>query len=143
MKVEKAGTILINLETKKIGLIYRKKQNDYSFPKWHKEINETLIECAIRETNEETKRNCIIYYDKPIFKEHYFDSKKDEVDMYYYIAIDNGKSNNDSIDTHDLIWVNIDDVYKTLSYSSLKNVWNKVKKIVLDVLNKSWIDNYA
>ncbi len=33
MKVEKAGTILINLETKKIGLIYRKKQNDYSFPK--------------------------------------------------------------------------------------------------------------
>lgn len=137
MKVEKAGTILINLKTKKIGLIYRKKQNDYSFPKGHKEINETLIECAIRETNEETKRNCIIYYDKPIFKEHYFDSKKDEVDMYYYIAIDNGKSNNDSIDTHDLIWVNIDDVYKTLSYSSLKNVWNKVKKIVLDVLNKS------
>lgn len=54
MKVEKAGTILINLKTKKIGLIYRKKQKDYSFPKGHKEINETLMECAIRETNEET-----------------------------------------------------------------------------------------
>lgn len=137
MKVEKAGTILINLKTKKIGLIYRQKQNDYSFPKGHKEINETLMECAIRETNEETKRNCIIYYDKPIFKEHYFDSKKDEVYMYYYIAIDGGKSNNDSIDTHDLIWTNIDGVYKVLSYDSLKIVWNKVKKIVLDILNKS------
>ena len=101
------------------------------------------MECAIRETNEETKRNCIIYYDKPIFKEHYFDSKKDEVYIYYYIAIDGGKSNNDSVDTHDLIWANIDDVYKTLSYDSLKNVWNEVKKIVLDILNRSWIDNYA
>ena len=57
--------------------------------------------------------------------------------MYYYIAIDGGKSNNDSIDTHDLIWANIDDVYKTLSYDSLKNVWNEVKKIVLDILNRS------
>lgn len=40
--------------------------------------------------------------------------------MYYYIAIDNGKSNNDSLDTHDLIWTSFDDVYKTLSYDSLK-----------------------
>ena len=137
MKVKKAGTILVNAKTRKIGLIYRRNQNDYSFPKGHKEINETLIECAIRETEEETKRKCIILEDKPIFKEHYFDSKNDEVDMYYYIAIDDGKSNNDSIDTHDLIWANIDDVYKTLSYDSLKIVWNEVKKIVLDILNRS------
>ena len=30
MKVEKAGCILINTKSKKIGLVYRKKQNDYS-----------------------------------------------------------------------------------------------------------------
>lgn len=137
MKVKKAGTILINLEYKKIGLIYRQNKKDYSFPKGHQESNETLIECAIRETEEETKRKCIILEDKPIFKEHYFDSKNDEVDMYYYIAIDNGKSNNNSVDTHDLIWTAFDDVEKTLSYGSLKKVWDEVKSNVLEILNNN------
>ena len=135
MKVKKAGTILINLENKKIGLIYRQNKKDYSFPKGHQELNETLIECAIRETEEETKRKCIILENNPIFKEHYFDSKNDEVDMYYYIAIDNGKSNNNSVDTHDLIWASFDDVEKILSYDSLKKVWDEVKSNVLEILN--------
>ena len=56
MKVEKAGCILINKENNKIGLIYRQKQKDYSFPKGHRESEESLIECAIRETAEETKK---------------------------------------------------------------------------------------
>ena len=33
MITEKAGCFLIKKETKEIALIYRKKQNDYSFPK--------------------------------------------------------------------------------------------------------------
>ena len=54
MKTYKAGTILVNLANKKIGLTYRVKQNDYSFPKGHLEEGETLQECAVRETEEET-----------------------------------------------------------------------------------------
>ena len=73
MKVEKAVCILINIKNKKIGLIYRNKHNDYSFPKGHKEDGETLIECAIRETAEETKRDCELYSNEPVAKEHYFD----------------------------------------------------------------------
>lgn len=42
MKVEKAGCILINKKNNKIGLVYREKQKDYSFPKGHKEDGETL-----------------------------------------------------------------------------------------------------
>ena len=134
MKVEKAGCILINTNNKKIGLVYRKKQNDYSFPKGHKEDGETLAECAIRETAEETKRECILYSDNPIAKEHYFDSKNDEVYMYYFIAIDNGINNNNPTDTHDLIWTSFEDVENKLSYDSLKNVWKKVKDLVLNIL---------
>lgn len=112
MKVEKAGCILINKENNKIGLIYREKQKDYSFPKGHREIGETLKECAIRENEEETKRSCTILFDEPVAHEHYYDSKNDEVDMYYFIAIDNGNSNNKSLDTHKLIWTSFDDVEK-------------------------------
>lgn len=75
MKVEKAGCILINKENNKIGLIYRQKQKDYSFPKGHRESEESLIECAIRETAEETKRDCILYSNEPVAQEHYYDSK--------------------------------------------------------------------
>lgn len=135
MKVEKSGCILVNKETKKIGLIYREKQKDYSFPKGHREGNESLIECALRETVEETKRNCEMVCDKPVMNEHYFDSKKDEVDMYYFIAIDKGPSDNLSEDTHDLVWVNYDEVAEILSYDSLRIVWDSVKDQVKDLLN--------
>ena len=42
--------------------------------------------------------------------------------------------NNDSLDTHDLIWTSFDDVYKTLSYDSLKKIWLEVKKLVLKII---------
>jgi len=134
MKIDKAGCILVNTENKMIGLIYRSKQNDYSFPKGHRESGETLAECAIRETIEETKRDCILCLNSPIAKEHYFDSKNDEVDMYYFLAIDNGESNNTSLDTHELVWTPFEEVENKLSYDSLKNTWRKIKEIVLNVL---------
>ena len=136
MKVQKAGCILLNLKTKKIGLIYREKQNDYSFPKGHLEKGETLIECAIRETEEETKRKVKLYSEEVIAIDHYFDSMNDEVEMYYYIGIDDGISDNDSTDTHDLIWVDYDEVLNTLTYDSLKKTWNIVKDTVFDIMNK-------
>ena len=48
----KAGCILINKKQRTIALVVQ--NGEYSFPKGHLEKNETIKECAIRETIEET-----------------------------------------------------------------------------------------
>lgn len=131
-KVLKAGCILINVKDKTIALVYRKKQNDYSFPKGHLEHDESLIECAIRETAEETKRDCAILENKPIYIEEYVTPSGEDVRLYYYLSKDIRPSNNDSKDTHDVYWVSYDEVENYLSYDSLKVVWNSVKTKIYD-----------
>ena len=54
--INKAGCILLDKEYKNLALVYRDYRNDYSFPKGHVEEGESLLECAIRETEEEIKR---------------------------------------------------------------------------------------
>lgn len=138
MKVKKAGCILINKETKEIGLVYRIKHKDYSFPKGHLEKNETLKECAIRETEEETSVNPIIIKDEPIKVLSYVDSNNDDVEVYYFLALENGltKRKIKEKDKECLKWIKYDDVEKILSYPNLIELWNDVKKDVLEKINE-------
>lgn len=129
-KTFKAGCILINPQDKTIALVYRENKNDYSFPKGHLENDETLIECAVRETAEETKRNALILDENPVYLEKYKTPSGEDVIMYYYLAKDNGPSDNKSTDTHPTYWIPFDEVYEKLTYSSLKTVWNSVKDTV-------------
>ena len=128
-KVKKAGCILVNVEDKTIALVLRKQQ-EYSFPKGHVEGDESLKKCAIRETAEETKRDCLILEEEPIYKEEYVTPSGEDVEMYYFLAKDIGPSSNTSEDTHPTIWVPFEEVYDKLSYPSLKKVWESVKEKV-------------
>ena len=121
--IKKAGCIVLDINNKSIALVYREKQNDYSFPKGHLEENESLEECAIRETAEETKRDVILLEKNPIYIEHYETPSGENVEMYYYLAKDNGPSNNTSTDTHPTIWIPFNEVYDKLTYPSLKTTW--------------------
>lgn len=132
----KAGTILINLKEQKIGLIFRKNHNDYEFPKGHLESFETLPNCAIRETAEETKRNVVICKNFSPIIAKYRTPKGEYCKCYYYFAIDQGKSDNSSLDTHNLLWVNSNDVFNLLTHQSLKSLWLKAKNKV-DLILKS------
>ncbi len=136
MKVQKAGCILIDISNKKIGLIYRKQYNDYSFPKGHLEPNETLEECAIRETEEETGRRCSIITTEELPIIEYTDSVGNSVIAHYYLAKDLGKSEKifDESLVHEIVWVPIDEVEKKLTYSNLVEFWNTIKLNAIDIL---------
>lgn len=136
METQKAGCILINTQTKSIGLIYRDHHNDYSFPKGHVEEGETALETAIRETAEETKREAAVIDGVNPYEEHYTTPKGEACVCYMFLALDNGPSDNDSTDTHDLVWTPFDKVEETLSYPSLKTVWNFFKPAIAKILNK-------
>ena len=126
-RVKKAGCVVIDTKNKTIALIYREKQNDYSFPKGHMEGNETLEECAIRETAEETKRDVVLLEDNHIYIEYYETPRGESVEMYYYLAKDIGPSSNTSLDTHPTYWIPFHEVYYKLTYPSLKKVWLNIK----------------
>ena len=131
----KAGTILINRDSKKVALVYREKYDDYSFPKGHLEENESIKECAIRETEEETGRECQIIDDFEII-ETYETPRGENVKCYYYIAEDI-KPYDEEIEEElkeKCIWVDLNEVYDRLSYDNLKKVWNDAKYRICELL---------
>lgn len=137
MKVKKAGTILINLPRKEIGIVYREKRNDYTFPKGHLEDGETLKECAIRETEEETGRKNHIVFEEKVHVENYITPSGEDVECYYYLAIDDGKTDKEfSYELKEkIIWLDYKEVKSKLSYDSLRIVWDEMYPLVDEILN--------
>lgn len=134
MVTKKAGTVLINKDTKQVALVYRKSLGDLSFPKGHLEAGETLPECAIRETIEETGRNCYLEREDSIGVIRYTTSNGEEVENYMYLAIDNGIYEGESPDPEICVWVYLDEVHNALSYDDLVEFWDSVYSLVKEVL---------
>lgn len=120
----KAGCILMDLEAKKIGLVYRTKQQDYSFPKGRLEENETIINCAKRETIEETQREIEVLCS--LGHQSYVTKKGVTCTVYWYLAKDLGQTTQKIQEDlkHQLIWLDFDEVEQKLSYENLKGLWH-------------------
>lgn len=130
-KLDKGGCILIDKEAMKVALVFREYRNDISFPKGHVEDGESLIDCAIRETEEEIKRKIKLLSEEEICYEEYSSFEGDVV-VHYYLGFDDGKSDNDSEDVHDLIWCDIDKVSETLTRESTINMFLSVKDKIIN-----------
>lgn len=139
MKTQKAGSILINLETGKIGLVYRRKLDDYAFPKGHLEQGETITECAIRETEEETGRKNYLALDEAVYKLEYTTPLGEEVENYMFITIDNGQTEKEIPEDlkEELVWISPEDVENKLTYQDLKEMWNELKERVFKIILKN------
>lgn len=133
--IQKAGCILINIDKKEIALVCRK--GEYSFPKGHLEKGETLKECAIRETKEETGHDCHLVDIKEISIIHYNNSKGEKVENYFYLAIDDGLSKEkiEEKDKEVTVWKAYDEIEDTLSHQNLKDFWNEIKLKVKRTMN--------
>lgn len=133
METIKAGCYLVDVKNQKVALVYREKRNDWSFPKGHKEEGETIEECAVRETAEETKRVAQIVPEIEPVVERYQTPAGEKCACYMFVAIDKGHSDNDSWDTHDTYFIDIDKVEEKLTYEDLKQSWKsilpKIKKL--------------
>lgn len=137
MNTKKAGTVLVSLETNKIGLVFREALGDYSFPKGHLEDGETLEMCAIRETVEETGRNCSLIENNPIEILYYTTPRGENVENYMYLVKDEGPSLTFVPEDlkESLVWTDFDDVEKMLTYNDLKEFWNRIKYKVKNINN--------
>ena len=130
MKIDKGGCILINSENK-VAIVYRKYRDDFSFPKGHLEKDENILDAAIRETEEEIKRKVKLISEEEICKEEY-SSFEGEIVVHYYLGFDDGESDNDSEDVHDLIWCDIDNVDKKLTHERTAKMFLEVKNKIID-----------
>ncbi len=129
----KAGCILINMETKRIALVCRK--GEFSFPKGHLEEGEKIEECAIRETIEETGHECHLI--KEIAKINYSNPSGEDVENYFFIAMDDGvsKKHINENDKEETIWKDFSEIENTLSYENLIELWNNIKNEVKEIID--------
>ena len=128
----KAGCILVNKEQKEIALVVQ--NGEYSFPKGHLEENETIQECAIRETIEETGHDVKIIKKLKSIK---YKSPEDIVnEKHYFLGIDNGitKKKIDSKDRETTEWYKIEEISEKLSYQYLKKYWQEIRNTVEKLL---------
>ena len=129
----KAGCILINMETKRIALVCRK--GEFSFPKGHLEEGEKIEECAIRETIEDTGHECHLI--KEIAKINYSNPSGEDVENYFFIAMDDGvsKKHINENDKEETIWKDFSEIENTLSYENLIELWNNIKNEVKEIID--------
>jgi len=128
--IHKAGGIVIRTGgIPSIVLLYRNKQQDWTFPKGHIEPKETPEEAAVREIKEETGLTAEIFLELPPL-EYPNDNGQIVIMHMYLMKCKNEKDLKKEHDGDRLEWIPITEVIKTLTHDNLKNYFAKVQPII-------------
>lgn len=127
--VGKAGAIVLPHDNStQVVLIYRAKENDWSFPKGHIEIGETPLEACVREIKEEIGLEVDILIQLPD-NEYLHKTGKKIITSMYLVRSKGGdfllEHPEDKIE-----WVNIHEVENRLGYDNLKENYRNILPIL-------------
>jgi len=118
--INKAGAIIFNSPSfDRVVLLYRAKQNDWSFPKGHIDGAESPIDAMEREVKEETGLAGKVVATLPNLE--YKNSKGDKISVFMYLLVAMG----DAVfqpehHVDEVKWVDKKEVVSTLTHSNLK-----------------------
>ena len=119
------GAIIFNEDK---VLVVKQTSGFYGFPKGHVEIGETEKETAIRETKEETGLDIKIISDKR-YTQSYIVKENVHKDVVFFIAkLENNNEKRQVEEIEEILWIDINEVEKILTYDSLKELWKEAKK---------------
>ena len=127
---QKAGAIILSSANKnKIALLYRGKQNDWSFPKGHIENGENPTNAMIREIKEETGLSVKLL--RELAELNYIHPNGNTISTKMFLV----QSEDDALlklefEIDDVKWTPIKDVCSTLSYDNLKEYFKKISHII-------------
>ena len=127
--VLKAGAVILSKNNPdKIVIIYRKSEDDFSLPKGHLEAGETLEQCAIRETKEETGLDIELLSTLSVVT--YTNNSDGYVETTYYLARslnDNAVQPENGVDVH---WMSLEEALQKISYKNLRQFLSDNKKLI-------------
>lgn len=134
MKIKKeqsAGGILFKIVQGKyyIAVIHRPEQNDWTLPKGHIELDESLEATAIREVEEETNNKATIINKVGSFS-YSVDDKEQAIKYnrtvhWFLMKSDEDNSSKLHFETDQVKWLGIDDDFSFMTYANDKSILSK------------------
>jgi 8-oxo-dGTP diphosphatase len=124
----KAGAIVRNNAKNEIALLYRAKQNDWSFPKGHTEPGESSASTMAREIEEEIGLQVQILRELPDL--NYIHPNGNAISTKMFLAQSKGDSVKPELEGDDVKWMPIGKVISVLSHDNLKEYFKAVLPLI-------------
>ncbi len=135
--IYKAGGIALHLNNiPYVALLYRSKQDDWSFPKGHIENDETPDTAALREVKEETGLDVEIIGELAPFE--YLHATGKPILTYMYLMAFRGEGKfKEEHEGDRLEWIPLTEVEDKIRYDNLKKYFMKIKPSIEEILQKT------
>lgn len=133
--VHKAGAIILSSKDKQnIALLYRGKQNNWSFPKGHTEPGENETQAMTREILEETGLTVRIIQKLP---DHFYTSPREGMisTKMFLVESEDDSTLKLEFEGDKIEWIHYTKVVEKLSYDNLKEYFTSTLPMIQNIIN--------